>query len=1011
MGEIICTMFGVPSVRLDGRSINLPYKKADALLYYILLKRKAFRTELADLLWTEDDPTTALRNLRHAVFSIRKEFGAELFVSGQRAALELNPDLHIWCDVWNFEEKGELSVYRGEFLQGFSVTHADRFDEWLTDMRSVYQAKFLHTLLMAQTEAFRSGDYETAEQFGLRCLEADPLEESAARTLMRIYSVQKKYRKAMGVYHALCKSLSDELAISPLKETTNLYYSIVSEWNASTYLPGQESSGWQPIGKDKLIGRLLAFCNVPDSGQKMHGVLVQGESGVGKSYALSYLLSQYDFSDRIICKAYCYRSECTTVLSPWNTVMLSLLREIEEKKIFVSDIYLEKASVLFPCLRVRERNAGMPELPMQVDYAAAEESALMLIASAARVQPILLIFEDIHWMDKASFSMLSKLLHQFRDADFRLLCTARPTDNSDTADFLRECTRDGLLETVPLHNFTEAEAACLIRRFLGEDSPKEVCQQIFHATNGNALMLIQLLTAMKERGADLQQFEGVDDIITQRIEDLTMTERQLLETISVLDGAAMYEMLESILTRDTLELAYLCDRLKQKALLSEVTENGKLGYGFSHERIRGLVRAGLSETSRRILHLRVAQYLETELQKGDQSVFGKLIRHCEAGGDRFRTLKYKILNLDAFAGICYELLPTLPEQDTDPAADGEGLIAYIELLKRHIQDLQLTSFEANDRELKELEWTLLYTESRHHIHYGNYEKALPLLDSLLYRSRECGNRKKEIQIHLQYIYYAVQVYDLAVMQEHLAFGEQYNDFLQNSADFGTYLRLKGLYHIMCGEFLQGRHVLEHAAAVFEKKNIETGERYAIALAGVYNYIGESYRLERNYEKAFDCYNQAIIYNRIRGSYPGSAVFYTNYGVAAFQSHRYYEARQLFLYADETYRSFYEYSEYPIALAYLAWFDVTDGAFDSGVTRLKTALELCDKIGSPWWRGIVIYLMWKIRSFLAERGIKAPLLSDLWPTDEREHCLWGLSYLRQIEPCIETQELENALQKL
>ena len=69
MPELNAKLFGTPAVSVDGREITLPYKKADALLYYLILKRKTTRSELIGLLYEDADSATALKNLRHAIYT------------------------------------------------------------------------------------------------------------------------------------------------------------------------------------------------------------------------------------------------------------------------------------------------------------------------------------------------------------------------------------------------------------------------------------------------------------------------------------------------------------------------------------------------------------------------------------------------------------------------------------------------------------------------------------------------------------------------------------------------------------------------------------------------------------------------------------------------------------------------------------------------------------------------------------------------------------------------------
>ncbi len=111
---------------------------------------------------------------------------------------------------------------------------------------------------------------------------------------MQVYRDQKKFRKALGLYHTLCKNLSDEFSISPLKETSALYYQIVDAWNTSTYKL-EVGSDQQLIGKDAVLHKLVSLCNGSRLESDKICALIQGKTGVGKTYLINYILHQYDF--------------------------------------------------------------------------------------------------------------------------------------------------------------------------------------------------------------------------------------------------------------------------------------------------------------------------------------------------------------------------------------------------------------------------------------------------------------------------------------------------------------------------------------------------------------------------------------------------------------------------------------------------------------------------------------------------------------------------------------------
>ena len=70
------TMFQMPAIELDGRPVALPFKRAEALLYYMVVRRTATRQELISLLWESCDETTGLKNLRNALYTLEKSLGA-----------------------------------------------------------------------------------------------------------------------------------------------------------------------------------------------------------------------------------------------------------------------------------------------------------------------------------------------------------------------------------------------------------------------------------------------------------------------------------------------------------------------------------------------------------------------------------------------------------------------------------------------------------------------------------------------------------------------------------------------------------------------------------------------------------------------------------------------------------------------------------------------------------------------------------------------------------------------
>lgn len=1011
MPQLVVKMFGSPAILLDGESVVLPYRKAEALLYYLVMERRAPRRELVELLWEDTESSTALKNLRHAAYTVRKVLGMDLFLPGQRTVLELNPEIPIQCDVLDFLRDGALDAYHGEFLAGFSLHGSYAFEEWLSNQRSTLRTRYLKGLLAAEREAFAAGELERAERLGLEYIARDPLEESAYVVLMELYSRERKFRKAIGIYHQLCKSLETELSISPLKETTALYYRIVDEWNSSTYRIEEQSD--HPIfGKEAALHSLLTVCSRPLSDRGCPCILLEGAAGVGKTYLLDHVLSHYDFSDRLVLRANCYQSETGVPLAPWNSIMLSLLSELEARGLAVPDTYLKTAADLFPGLSMKcgeGYTAPDENYPLQHNYHVAQESALLILAMAARQIPLLLVFEDIHWIDRTSVELLSVFLRRLHNLNVTVICSSRELPQGFLKEFAEKAQRDNILERYPISAFSRDETRRFIRHYQGKTLTEEQLNQVYQSTGGNALLLTQLMGSLRDGDNGLDMEQMLKGIISYRLSQLSVEELQVLDMISAFSEWAPMDALSSILTKDAMDLMCLCGQLKQRMLIVESAQNGVIAYALAHDLIRHVLAQRQSESARRILHLRVAQYLESRLDRTGSAFYDRLVYHYEAGGNRLKALRYRVLSLSAFTGLCFDLLPTLSAAPESTQPDTDSLPAYFRTLEQELSALR--QLYADQKELDGLEMTLLHAKSRYCIYNGLYEPGLEALEQLTALCEAGGESQLLVQVHLQYIYYGIQTYDLSMMGEHLAAGKALLEGQEHSESYGIYLRLDGLLEQMQGNYQKARDLLYRSIHTLESLVPSSNDRYAINIAGAYNYIAECCRLEGRYEEAFGYYDKAIIHNRSRGYYPGAAVFYTNYGVCAFQKGEYEAAYQLFLYAVEIYQSSHEYSGYPLALGYLALYEVKRGEFSQAESRMKEAHRISDVIGSPWWKGIVIYLSWRIRSYLDQTGQVVPQLRALWPASEREHCQWGLSYLERISPRKETAELKHRLEEL
>jgi WD40 repeat protein/DNA-binding SARP family transcriptional activator len=236
-------IFTLGGVRLlqDGKSVEgLSNRKAEALLIYLASARRSQPREvLADLLWDERTQSQSLANLRVVLTILRQSVGDSITIS--RGTVAINPSSQVWLDTAQLDEglrelhqQGRLNtstaskaalaldLYRGDFLEGFSVADCRRFEDW-----QVRERERLHHLAVDGYSELVAYDIELRDyQLGLvhaaRLLELDPLMESAHRQMMLLLAKCGQRVAALNQYETCRSLLLSELGVGPTEETRKL---------------------------------------------------------------------------------------------------------------------------------------------------------------------------------------------------------------------------------------------------------------------------------------------------------------------------------------------------------------------------------------------------------------------------------------------------------------------------------------------------------------------------------------------------------------------------------------------------------------------------------------------------------------------------------------------------------------------------------------------------------------------------------------------------------------------
>jgi predicted ATPase/DNA-binding SARP family transcriptional activator len=266
---------GSPKVKLREEVIHFTRRKTLALLAYLAVTGKSYtRDYLATLLWPELDYRKAMTALRSVLSDLRRVAGLEHFSIeqeniGLKTASDVRSDvaafmhkMHVWrehchpvqlCLECIGTVTQAIELYKGDFMEGFSLPDCPQFDYWQYFTRQEIQKEMASSLEYLTAAHAALEEYERAIFYANRRLVIDTTDEPAHRTLMYLYSKVGQRSNALRQYEICKRNLKDELSLEPQQETYRLYKSI---------LENQPISDASTISMD--VGQIKQRHNLPN---------------------------------------------------------------------------------------------------------------------------------------------------------------------------------------------------------------------------------------------------------------------------------------------------------------------------------------------------------------------------------------------------------------------------------------------------------------------------------------------------------------------------------------------------------------------------------------------------------------------------------------------------------------------------------------------------------------------------------------------------------------------------
>lgn len=182
------------------------------------------------MFWAERDEDRARRSLSNTVYELRQALGDD-WISAQPDPLEVSD--HVVVDALEFEElvnTGDfahaLSLYHGDFLDGFHIKASNAFDSWLESKRRALKQLYQRAVLQYIDALTSSANTTQAVSVTQRWVSLDPLDDEANHTLIRTLADAGKRAEALAHFDSYARLIKKELDVEPLPRTNELVHAL-----------------------------------------------------------------------------------------------------------------------------------------------------------------------------------------------------------------------------------------------------------------------------------------------------------------------------------------------------------------------------------------------------------------------------------------------------------------------------------------------------------------------------------------------------------------------------------------------------------------------------------------------------------------------------------------------------------------------------------------------------------------------------------------------------------------
>ncbi|MFD0318099.1 ATP-binding protein [Streptomyces flavalbus] len=359
----------------------------------------------------------------------------------------------------------------------------------------------------------------------------------------------------------------------------------------------QESGRRRP---DLVIGREELFTAAREQLGRGGSVLLHGPAGIGKSHVLRALAAEYSDGARTVLRCSATESESHLPFLALADLLGLVLGEVAGKLPAAQRTALESALT------------GRGESTLQRDGLALRLAVLSALRALAADGPVLLVADDLQWLDPASAELLGFAARRLGDTPVRMLCAVR-TEGQEYDRHLRASPPDTL--ALRLGPLTRAQVSGLLDQRGYAGLSRSTVRDIHRTSGGNPLFALELGRALAESPTPPRPGEPLP--VPTSLRALVLSRLQMLPP-----GARHTLLVASAGARPTLALLHAAGREDAEAETARAAELGLLAtepegpaVRFAHPLISAALYAEATGQQRRAAHAALSRAASDPIER------------------------------------------------------------------------------------------------------------------------------------------------------------------------------------------------------------------------------------------------------------------------------------------------------------------------------------------------------------------------------------------------------------